>query len=67
MIIVIERGLFVISIVNNMKQCRYCKTKFFNKEELESHILDLLLYGESDKFCGLMIKQVKLTKWLNQI
>ena len=50
-----------------MKQCRYCKTGFANKKELESHILSLLLYGESDKFCGLMIKQVKLTKWLSQL
>ena len=50
-----------------MNQCRYCKTRFANKKVLENHILGLLLYGESDKFCGLMIKQVKLTKWLSQI
>ena len=50
-----------------MKQCGYCKTGFSNKKELENHVLGLLLYGESDKFCVLMIKQVKLTKWLNQI
>ena len=50
-----------------MKRCEYCKTCFSNKRELENHVLGLLLYGESDKFCVLMIKQVKLTKWLNQI
>ena len=48
-------------------KCKYCKIKFSNKKELETHILSLLLFGESNNFCGLMIKQVKLSKWLGQI
>ena len=50
-----------------MTQCMYCRSPFANKKELENHILQLVLFGESDEFCSLMIKQVKLTIWLNQI
>ena len=50
-----------------MRTCKYCKHYFSNTRELESHVLNLLLYGESNKFCVLMIKQVQLTKWLRQI
>ena len=50
-----------------MKQCTYCKSRFSNKRDLENHVLKLVLFGESNKFCLLMVKQVKLTKWLNQI
>ena len=50
-----------------MTRCSYCNDSFANKSELEKHVINLLLCGESDRFCWLMIKQVHLTKWLSKI
>ena len=50
-----------------MTRCKYCKCPFANKKDLENHVLQLILFGENDYFCLLMIKQVMLTKWLRQV
>ena len=47
-----------------MNQCNYCNENFASKTELERHIINLLLCGESNDFCLLMVKQVHLTKWI---
>ena len=63
----------IVSSINSvnrcckMNQCNYCNENFTSKTELERHIINLLLCGESNDFCLLMVKQVHLTKWINQV
>ena len=50
-----------------MTRCKYCKCPFANKKDLEKHVVQLILDGENDSFCLLMVKQIMLTKWLRYI
>ena len=40
--------------------CNFCNKPFNEIHQLESHILDILLTGNSDSFCLLLYKSIQL-------
>ena len=48
-------------------RCEYCHKSFTTYKLRETHIIAILITGEGENFCSLMLLQIKLTKWLQEI